>query len=174
MEIYMNNKQFAFKRELLGNIDKSWKTFDKFINKLSEKQLTEVVDLQGWSIKDHIIHLTRWERSVEYFLQKRPRYSGLGISKELSDSGDIDEINKVIYLQGKNTTLSEALAEFRSCHDSVIKLILSCTDDELKEPYNQFILDEPEDDRKAYEVIYSNTSGHLEEHIEWISKLVNK
>jgi hypothetical protein len=41
-------------------------------------------DGQGLTVKDHLIHLIFWERSVVFFLQGLPRHTGPGVEKTLS------------------------------------------------------------------------------------------
>jgi hypothetical protein len=170
----MNNGPTTLRGEILQTLDKSWNSFLEFIGKLSEEQLTEKKDPQGWSAKDHIVHLAAWERSVEYFLQRKPRHLGLGVSKKMYLGGTLDDINDLIYRKNADVSLGEALTQLRKCHRHVVELISSLPDTELRKPYNRFISGEPEDNRKVFEVIYANTSGHLIEHLNWIAGLEHK
>ncbi len=57
------------KAGLLADIESSWTALDASLNRLTEEQMTAVEDPQAWTVKDHVIQLTAWERSVVFFLQ---------------------------------------------------------------------------------------------------------
>src|SRR5690349_16449116 len=107
----MAERKMTTKAELLSDIERAWTALDAALKRLTESQMTTLKDEQGWTIKDHIIHLAAWERSVVYFLQGKPRHEGLGVDQAIYQKGDDDAINAVIQKQRSNTPLSEALAE---------------------------------------------------------------
>jgi uncharacterized damage-inducible protein DinB len=70
------------KAELLTLIEQSRQTLEEALNRLSEAQLTELKDAQGWSVKDHLTHLAAWERGMVDLLEYRARYEGMGLDRE--------------------------------------------------------------------------------------------
>ena len=115
----MNERRVSTKTELLSDIEQSWTRLDTTLNRLTESQLTAIQDAQGWTVKDHVIHLMRWERSVVFFLQGLPRHQGLGVEEAVYLKGPDDAINAVIYQQTRDVSVNEALAQFRATHQQL-------------------------------------------------------
>jgi hypothetical protein len=160
------------KAELLATIEPAWASLTTALDRLTEKQKTTIQDAQGWTVKDHLIHLAAWERSVVFFLQGQPRHVGLGVDQALYEHGSIEDVNAAIFQQRKDLPLAEATAQFHQAHAQLMQLLQPLTDADLQRPYRHYLPDEPEDDRSAIDVIYDNTAGHFEEHLEWIEALV--
>jgi hypothetical protein len=160
------------KAKLLDEIRQDWKELNAYLDSLSEIQMTTIFDTQDWSIKDHLIHLSIWEQSVVFFLQKKPRHEGLGIDQALFNSGSIDEINAVIKEQHKGMPFQEVRTRLREIHAKFMSLCDSLSDDDLSRPLTEF---HPEtqagDDRLPYHIILDNTAGHFREHLPWIEAL---
>ena len=162
------------KADLLADIQRAWDAFNAALDKLSEAQLTALHDEQGWAVKDHLVHMTSWERSVVFFLQGKPRHAGLEIDETLYLGGSDDEINAVIFQLHKDMPLVEALAQFRNVHQQLLELLQPMTDTDLTKPYRTYLPDERGEGKgsPAYNVIYGNTANHFSEHLGWIETLV--
>jgi len=170
----MTEHRVTTKAELLADIQRSWDALNVTLERLTESQMTLLQDEQGWTVKDHLIHLMRWERSVVFFLQNQPRHAGLGVDEALYLNGSVDEINAVIFQQCKDLPLQDALAQFRDVHQQLLKLLQPLTDVDLQKPYRHYLPDEPGDDEgpPALNVIYGNSAHHFAEHQSWIEALV--
>jgi hypothetical protein len=138
--------------------------------------MTALKDAQGWSVKDHLIHLAAWERSVVFFLQGKPRHAGLGVEEALFLKGSDDDVNAVVFQQRKDLPLAEAFAQFREVHQQLLKLLAALTDTDLQKPYRHYLPDEPghDDGSPAINVIDGNSARHFAEHLTWIEALVGK
>lgn len=170
----MAERRVTTKAEMLADIEHAWTALNTALDRLTEAQMTTLKDAQGWTVKDHIIHLTSWERSVVFFLQGQPRHAGLGVDEALYLKGTDDDINAVIYQQRKGLPLAEALGQFRDVHRQLLKLLEPLTDAGLRQPYRHYLPDEPGDGDgpPAIEVIYGNSADHFTEHRAWIEALV--
>lgn len=170
----MDEKQIKTKAELLVDIDQSWVMLNAELGRLTTEQMTSIRDRQGWSVKDHLIHMAAWERSVVFFLQGKPRHEGLGVKQVLYLEGDDDAINDAIYRQRRNLPLVQAFAQFRQTHEQLVKLVQSLSDSDLQKPYRYYLPEEAgkEDRRTAINTIYGNTARHFREHTGWIRQLV--
>lgn len=168
----MTDRPVNTKAELLARIEHTWNSLNAALERLTEQQLTAIRDTQGWTVKDHLIHLAAWERSAVFFLQGQPRYDGLSVEQALYLGGSFDDINAVIYQQHKAMPLTEALAQFHDAHKQMLKLLQPLSDADLMKTYQQYLPEETGDDRLAIDVVYSNTAGHYEEHLGWIETLV--
>ena len=100
----MTERRVTTKAELLADIEQAWIAINTTLDHLNDERLTNPQDAKGWTVKDHIIHLTAWERSVVFFLQGQPRHLGLGVDEATYLSGKYDEINAVNYKKTKEIT----------------------------------------------------------------------
>ena len=164
------------KAELLGEIESAWTKLNEALDRLTEEQMTEIRDAEGWAVKDHLVHIAAWERSVVVFLQGRPRHEGLGVDKQLYEEGGDDKINAAVQERRKDATLSEALAELREVHRQLLSLVEPMSDDDLYKANSDFQPDAQgeRDERPVMGMIYSNTANHFREHQEWIESLVSQ
>jgi hypothetical protein len=172
----MVEEQITTKAELLAEMERSWNALNTTIERLTEGQMTTAKDMQGWTVKDHLVHITFWERSVVFLLQGKPRHEGLGIDETLYLHGAEDEINAVIRQQHQTIPLVEALAQFRSTHRQLLAALQPLTDRDLQEPYRHYLPDEPGegDGPPALDVVYGNSAHHFAEHLPWIEVLVEQ
>ena len=172
----MTERRVTTKAELLVDIERAWTSLNAALDRLTEAQMTMPQDAQGWTIKDHLIHLTFWERSVVFFLQGQPRHQALGVEEALYLKGNDDEINAAIYQQHKDLSLSETLAQLRNTHQQLLKVLQPLTDADLQKPYHHYLPEEPGegDGPPALNVIYGNSAHHFAEHLPWIVALVKE
>jgi len=171
----MTDRQVTTKSELLEDIESTWPALNAALDRLTEAQMTTLRDAQGWTVKDHLVHLAAWERSVVFFLQGQPRHAGLGVDEKSYLNENDDRINAIIYQQRNGLPLAEALGQFRKVHQELMNLVQPLTDADLQKPYRHYLPDEPGDGDgpPALNVIYSNSANHFAEHLEWIEALVN-
>ena len=162
------------KQKLLADIEREWGSLNASLDPLSDVQITQIKDPQGWSVKDHLIHMAYWERGVCFYLQGLPRYTGMEIDEDLFEHGDIDEINAVIQQAQKDMSLPEVQALRHYCHRQLLYGVQGMNEADLLKPYQKQADEENggQDTRLVLEMIYDNTAGHFAEHCEWIHTLV--
>src|SRR5512134_416247 len=162
------------KVHLLAEIKQTWEALNDALLRLSKEQMATLYDAQGWNVKDHLVHLSCWERSVVFMLQGKPRHAGLRVDEALYLTEDFDKINAVIHQQEEEVSLPEVLAQLRDVHRQMLELLQPMTDADLQLPYRHFLPDEPGegDGPTAYEMVYANTAGHFSDHLEWIEAIV--
>lgn len=163
------------KFELFQNIEASWDELQILLGQLSQAQLTQVKDKQGWTVKDHLVHLIAWERSALFFLQGTPRHEALGIDEQTYLSGDTDKINAQVQKREVDLPLSMVLDAFRDTHQQLLAHLHVLTDADLERPYRNYLPNEPGEGNgpPAMKVVYDNTAGHYREHMDWIKALVS-
>ncbi len=161
--------------ELLSAIDAGWTSLTDALSHLSEAQLTVPTDAEGWTGKDHLVHLAAWERSMFYLLAGKPRYAGLGVDEALYLSGDFDAINAAIQSQQRDISLADALAELRRVHTELRTVLDGLTDADLQRTYSHYLPDEPGDDDGSpiIDRLVGNTSEHYAEHLPWMLELAS-
>ena len=172
----MTEPRVTTKAQLMQEIDRAWAYLNSDLEQLTEEQLAGPRDAEGWTGKDHIIHLAAWERSVVYFLQGKPRHEGLGVDEALYLEGYDDAVNAEIHRQRKDVPLSEALAELRNVHGQLKRLLQPLTDADLQKPYSHYLPDEPGEGEgpPAINVIVGNTTEHFPEHMDWIRQVAGE
>jgi hypothetical protein len=158
---------------LLSDCQRLYTTLMAAVSRLDQAQLTGLCDAQGWSVKDHLAHLSAWEGSAIAFLLSKPRHTGLGIDEATYLSGSTDRINQAVYLLHKHRPLDEILPELRQTHTQLLELIESLDDAALRKPYRFYLPDEPGegDGPPAFDVLYGNTAHHFSQHLAWIESL---
>lgn len=139
---------------LLERIERSWDALQDAVEDLDERQLTEPGP-EGWSVKDHLAHLVRWEEYLLAALDGRSGLAALG----LDDGQERDEnaINAVLHLRDAGRPPAEVRRLLADTHDRVLARVRALDDAELE--------------RRAG-LIEGNSLGHFDEHREWIGALV--
>jgi hypothetical protein len=90
----MDRNKRITKEFLLEEIDKAWKDLNRFLDNLSSDQMTAITDSQGWNVKDHLSHIAAWERSINFFLQGKERFDGLGIGTPHTGSRTAEQFRR--------------------------------------------------------------------------------
>jgi hypothetical protein len=65
----MTETPAPMKTALIEEIESAWTKLHSYLAELSETQLTEIADHEGWTVKDHLTHIAAWEESVVSFFQ---------------------------------------------------------------------------------------------------------
>jgi hypothetical protein len=160
--------------ELVQSIEAAWADLHSFLAGLTDSQMTDVIDDQGWNIKDHITHMSMWEESVVFLFRGKPRHDALGIDQSLYGTASLDEINAIIRNQRKHISLTSAIGEFRKVHSGLMESIQTLSDTDLNEKVREFFPQPPaNDDRRVVDIIYDNTTHHFLEHLSWMKALLN-
>src|SRR3954451_6416754 len=106
--------------ELFTWIDWNWPALNQTLSELPPDQQATVRDPQGWSAKDHLVHITAWEHSLLALLQGRDRDEALGLNEAERNLTDIDAVNDVVYQRWKGRTLEDVLAAAQRSHQEVV------------------------------------------------------
>jgi hypothetical protein len=169
----MTEQPITTKVDLLAEIERTWPVLNTALDRLTPPQLT-ITDAQGWTVKDHVVHIAAWERSVVFLLQGQPRHEGLGVAEALYEQDDVDAINAAIQQQHAELSFAGALEQLRSVHGQIMALLDTLSDADLQQPYRHYLPDEPGEGEgpPVINVIYGNTADHFREHQEWIDALV--
>jgi hypothetical protein len=85
------------KQKLIDSTTTAWNTLVTYIDGLAVEQWTEPRDAAGWSVKDHVSHVTQWDRAVIEALRNQvPMRETLGISETAWSAGSFDPMNEEI------------------------------------------------------------------------------
>lgn len=170
----MSDDYIKTKAELMAHIERDWAALQTYLSGLTNAQLTQVQNPDGWTVKDHIAHLDAWERSMIAFLTGQPRHTGLGVAEDLYLTYDWDAINVVIFEQHRERPLTDVQAQFEQTHRQLLELLKPLGDDDLLKPYAYYLPDElkDEDGPPTINTVYGNTAYHYREHQGWIEEML--
>jgi hypothetical protein len=171
----MSEQSISFKTEFIQKLEAAWADLETCLASLSESQMTDNHDAQGWNIQDHINHLAAWEESMAMLFQGKPRHQTLGIELPKITWENMDEINAAIRERRKSLPVKSALDEFRelgSIHHMLVASVKGLSEAELKQPADVFFSQAPPGEvRRVFEIIQANSTYHFLEHLPWIEKL---
>lgn len=162
------------KDALLENIGRHRAELEEVIRSLSNDQLV-AAPAGGWSIRDHLAHITAWEQSAIALLNRRPRHEGLGVSQATYQGHDVDAVNNEIYSKHSQRPVEDVLAEFRQSFQELLAVLQRMSDEDLRKPYSHYLPDEPGEETGApvLEWVAGNTYHHYVEHMEVIRELAD-
>lgn len=172
----MSEDKVINKQELLDDIEREWTRINQFLDSLSDEQWTGIKNPDGWTIKDHVAHLSAWEQSIIAFFTGVPRYDGLGVSEALYMSHDIDAVNHAIFLNHREDSLADVRVNFAATHDKLMGHINTTSNEDMQKPYSHFLPFEPGDGDgpPAIQTIHNNTAGHYDEHMPWMEAMFDQ
>jgi hypothetical protein len=169
----MADERPVTKAQLLQETNQAWSELNTALDNLTDAQMTDIRDPQGWAVKDHLTHLAAWERSMVFLFEGRPRHEGLGVDEQVYREGGDDGINAAIQARDNDLTAAEARSQLRDVHAQLMQIVEPMSDEDLMKPYSHFLPGEPgrDDSSPIFFRVHGNTAGHFEEHLGWIKEL---
>lgn len=157
--------------ELLAEIDASWTRLMETMSAASEGQQTGAADPQGWTVLDHMSHITAWERSVLFPLEGKRRHEALGITEE-EYKQDIDTSNELIRAQTQGHSYEQVMSDAGQVHEALVAAIRSTDLDTLWKSIAEVCPGDSASERPFIEILMGDTAEHYDEHREWIGAIL--
>jgi hypothetical protein len=156
------------KEELLNRIHMEWTQLMQTIQHINEDEMTIGIH-GGWSIKDHLAHITAWEQYLcEHHIRKIPPHEVFGMVSETYQNADVDDINDFLFRKNRELTVNQIRTELHRVHEMVLS--------ELEQlPFSELMKPRYDDDRERKPLLWwviANTSDHYNEHRVSIQRLV--
>jgi hypothetical protein len=148
--------------ELLARIERGWQALEQELSRLSHAKLL-ASDGGEWTLKDHLAHLTAWERSTLAILRGEPRHQALGVDAATYAHGAEAEINHVIFKGNRVRAPADILADLRDTHRRLVEAVERLGDADLQRPDDEFLAGERGDPLVVR--IAGNTYEHYDEHL---------
>ncbi|MFI5272637.1 MAG: DinB family protein [Ktedonobacterales bacterium] len=98
---------------------------------LGNDELTRPGVTDGWSVKDHLAHLTWWARRVMLVVGGAPD----PLEAMPGDDHSEDDINAWLYAANRDRTLADVRAGFAGMHGDLLAFIATLPDDTLAQHY---------------------------------------
>jgi hypothetical protein len=157
--------------EVVARMVRARAELEGVLGRLSAEQL-EAPGPEDWAIKDHLVHLELWARSIIDLLDSRPRYARLGLSDYAEfKATSMDDLNERIYEENRGRSVADVLARFRESHQQFVDKVRGLSDADLQRPYTSFSAeDRPDGNNPILNWIAADSYEHDEEHLGWIKE----
>ncbi len=139
---------------------------------LGAERMTERPAQGGWSIKDHLAHVTLWEELALGRVEGRTdrEYELFGMDEATAEAADIDALNAAVYERNKDKPLEQVLSAFQATHARLLAAIERLPATDLERPFSA---DDPRQ-RTLRTTIAENTYEHYPEHTQAIQALAGQ
>jgi uncharacterized protein (TIGR03083 family) len=156
--------------EVVEKVEGSWRELDAIAGRLDDRSLRAPI-ADGWTVKDHLVHLAAWESSLLGLLEGRDRAAAMGVPG-MEEAG-ADAINSAVFEQHRDEEPAQVLAGFRETHRRLLARLGQLGDDDLLRPYSHF---QPgtDEERPVAGWIAGNTFEHYAEHLSYIRRALRE
>ena len=137
--------------QLLLEMDAARDRVNEAIEGLAEDQMSRR-EIDGWSIKDHLTHLTLWHELRFFELSRIARGGRAGFP--VTDEAGVEHINQQFAANRRPLPLAQVLADLDFAREMVRQAVANCREDRL--------------DLRFYEELGPNGAGHEISHAEMI------
>lgn len=115
----------------------------------------------GWTIKDHLAHLTHWEQwLLRHHIVGEPPQDILKLDSVMMEDFDVDRANEIVLQQSRAHSLAKVLDNFHQTHAEVVATLRQMPFDKLLQPR---YADDPEQ-RPLLNWVAGDTYEHYQEH----------
>jgi hypothetical protein len=151
--------------ELLARIDREWARLGSLLARMTPEQLVTPL-ASGWSPKDHLAHITAWERFLTgYVIGGQPAHEAFGMTVEQFEPWDVDRYNAIFQERSARTSLAEVQATFDRVHEQARAAVAGIDWAQWHGQMHQEG-DGPAEPRLTW--ITSNSYDHYLEHWQWL------
>lgn len=140
----------AVRTELIDRVRRSWEGLRATVDGLDDTRLG-APGADGWSVKDHLVHVERWEAYLLAELEGRGGRPELGVAAD--ETPDTDAINERLRGTHADVPAAEARRRLAETHERVVALLDTVDVATIR-------------GRQAW--IAGNTYEHYDEHEGWI------
>jgi len=158
------------KAELMARLQREWAAVEQAISGLTEAQMVAPGE-EGWSVKDHLAHLTHWEQILVLSqLGDRPFVEAANVDDETARLPPEGGLNESMQQRDKDRPLAEVLADSRRSHQQVLDTLDGMDFAYLMRPRYP---DDP-DRGPLINWVIGNTYEHYREHREYIQTVIRQ
>jgi len=156
------------KAELIARIVSRWDELQQLLAALKPAEWEQVLG-DGWRVRDHVAHLTAWERSLLALIRGESRPAVFGLTQAEEDSLGIDGVNARIVANAAGLPTAAVREESGVTHADVVALIETMSDEDLGKAYSHYQPDDvPYNAAAVLGWVNGDTWEHYEEHIGWL------
>ncbi len=149
-----------------------WQVFSAATDALDDAQWETATDVAGWTVKDHVAHVTRWDESLIALVRDGiPRQQTLEVPDDAWHAGGYDAMNESIRQQ----TLDTSVAEIRQRRDDVwaelFALLETYDDATIQRPGAEFGLNYGHN-QTFLETLVDDLGVHYDQHRQYIERIL--
>jgi hypothetical protein len=120
------------KNEILTRLAESRERFLGVISNLSEEEMTRPGVVGEWSVKDILVHLTRWEAELVKLLWQAAQ--GVRPTTAHFSNIEVDETNQRWFEESRSRSLALALQDFHGVRKQTIRRVKDLPEKSLSDP----------------------------------------
>jgi len=139
--------------QLLLEMDAAHDRVNEAIAGLAEEQMSRP-DLDGWSVKDHLTHLTFWHEMRFFEISRIGRGGQASFPSTDEAEAGVEQINQQFVANRRSLPFTQVLSDLNFAREIVRQAIAGCPEDRL--------------DERLYEGIGMHGAGHDSEHADMI------
>lgn len=157
------------KARLMERVSSRWDELQRLLAALAPTDWDKALG-DGWRIRDHIAHLTAWERSLLALIRGESRPAVFGLTQAEEDALGIDGVNARIVANASELAISVVREQSDVAHAEVVSLVETMSDEDLARPYSHYQPDHalPYNAAPVVRWVSGDTWEHYDEHIGWL------
>jgi len=163
------------KQELIDYTTAEWEALVTYVDGLADDQWTGPKDAAGWSVKDHVSHVTLWDRAViEALRHQVPMQETLGISGSAWSAASFDPMNEEIRHLAVDESVDRVKADRDATWTDLVSLMGELSEEQLTRSGAEAGLavgSEPLDEPVLH-VLKDYFGAHYAEHLQDIQTIV--
>jgi hypothetical protein len=166
-------QQPATKQEFLDYVNSRWNAFVAQTDRLTDDRWTGPTDAAGWTAKDHVAHVTAWDRSfIEHLRNQTPQQQTLGVSDAAWTAGGYDAMNEEIRQRTIDLPVDEVQAERDKTWIEILELVSGFSEEEFAGPGKSVGFSSGE--KSVLELLIADLPNHYDEHRGYIEIIVTE
>ena len=155
---------------LIQLTNQAWYDLVTYADGLSQAHWETLTDAAGWTVRDHIAHVTAWDLAAAELLENHvPIQRTLGVTDGAWSSGSFDVINAEIYEHQKDKSIAQVKSERDDVHTRIVAILDGFSDEDLKE--KRAIAGLSKGIQPLGHDLYELFPMHYADHLRWIRNL---
>ncbi len=164
-------QQPVTKQEFLDYVNARWNAFVAQTDTLTDEQWTGPTDAAGWTAKDHVAHVTAWDRSIiEHLRNQTPQQQTLGVSDAAWTASGYDAENEEIRQRTIDHPVDVVRAERDKTWIEILEIVSGFSEEEYAGPCTAVGLSSQE--QSLLEWLVAELPNHYAEHCGYIEVIV--
>lgn len=119
---------------LLTRMRRAWDELETAIASADEARLTAPGADGGWSVRDHLAHITVWLQVAHARVEGRSEHRIFGMDGIIYPATDLDGLNAAAHERSLGVPLPKVLADLRATYAGLIAVVEKLSPKELAQP----------------------------------------
>jgi uncharacterized protein (TIGR03083 family) len=161
------------KTDCQQRIQAGWSAFRDAVAQLTPDQLEGPRSADGWTVKDHLAHVSAWEASAVALLRGDSRAAAMDVDEATFNAG-FEAVNAAVQIHYSHRPVDEVTTRLDDVHHELLVTLDALTDTDLQRPYQSY---QPTATGEHVQVpvlnwVVGNTYEHYAEHLPWIEAIL--